>query len=65
MAWTHTLDESDRGSHLTTSLEADPSSYFRIAGTLLKPVLQRHLDGDHQTLRALLTIHAPEQQHEN
>jgi hypothetical protein len=54
MAWTHALAQAGAGSSLTTRLEVDPGTYFAIAGPLLKPVVQRHFDADHATLKALL-----------
>jgi hypothetical protein len=54
MAWTHVLAPAGVGSSLTTRLEVDPGTYFAIAGPLLKPVLQRHFDADHASLKALL-----------
>ncbi len=54
MSWTHLVDAADEGSAVTTTLDADPGRFFRVAGPLLKPLLQRHFDDDHATLKALL-----------
>ncbi len=54
MTWTHTVAAADGGSAVTTTLQADPGRFFRLAGPLLKPVLQRHFNDDHTTLKALL-----------
>jgi carbon monoxide dehydrogenase subunit G len=59
MAWTHVLQQAGEGTRLTTSLEVDPGTYFRLAGPLLKPVLQRHFDADHAGLKALLEAPVP------
>jgi len=44
---------------LTTVLEADPGTYFRLAAPLVKPLLQRQLDADHATLKALVEDGVP------
>ncbi len=54
MAWMHRVEGADGGTLLTTTLEADPGSFFTIAGSLLKGLLQRHFDNDHAALKALL-----------
>ena len=54
MAWRHVVSSSAGGTLMTTVLEAEPGSYFRVAGPLLKPMLQRHLSDDHKHLKTLL-----------
>jgi uncharacterized membrane protein len=54
MALTMTVESIGQGSRLTTVLEADPGTYFRLAAPLVKPLLQRQLDADHATLKALV-----------
>jgi ribosome-associated toxin RatA of RatAB toxin-antitoxin module len=54
MALTLTFEAIGRASRLTTVLEADPGTYFRLAAPLVKPLLQRQLDADHATLKALV-----------
>ena len=54
MAWRHLVATSGGGTRMTTVLEAEPGSYFKVAGPLLKPMLQRHLGDDHKRLKTLL-----------
>ncbi len=54
MSWAHAVAATDGGCAVTTTLEADPGRFFRIAGPLLKPLLQRHFDDDHASLKDLL-----------
>src|SRR5216684_3482899 len=49
MALTMTVEGIGQESRLTTVLEADPGTYFRLAAPLVKPLLQRQLDADHAT----------------
>lgn len=59
MSWRYRVEEVDGRTILTTTLEGEPGSFFAIAGPLLKPVLQRHFDDDHATLKALMELRAP------
>jgi hypothetical protein len=59
MALTMTVEGIGQESRLTTVLEADPGTYFRLAAPLVKPLLQRQLDADHATLKALLEEAVP------
>jgi ribosome-associated toxin RatA of RatAB toxin-antitoxin module len=59
MALTLTFEAIGQASRLTTVLEADPGTYFRLAAPLVKPLLQRQLDADHATLKALVEEGVP------
>lgn len=54
MSWTHLVVARDGGSAVITKLEANPGRFFRIAGPLLKPLVQRHFDEDHAALKSIL-----------
>jgi hypothetical protein len=58
ISWIHRVEEIDGGTRLSTTPEAEPGSFFTIAGSMVKPLLQRHLDDDHATLKALLELPA-------
>lgn len=54
MAWTHEIEPAGSGTRVTTRLEADPGTFFSIAGPVLRPLVQHHLDDDHNQLKAIL-----------
>src|SRR5712692_1383969 len=59
MALTMTVEGIGQESRLTTVLKADPGTYFRLAAPLVKPLLQRQLDADLATLKALVEEGVP------
>jgi uncharacterized protein YndB with AHSA1/START domain len=54
MTWRHELGELGRETRVTTTLEAEPGGYFRVAGLALRAVVTRHLAEDHEQLKARL-----------
>jgi hypothetical protein len=54
MSWTHEVEPAGSGTRMTTRLEADPGMFFSIAGPVLRPLVQHHLDADHNHLKTIL-----------